>query len=259
MSGATPAPSLRVHFNAAPGHGLVGRLDAPAGGPRGWAVLAHCFTCGKDLKSLGVIARALAAHGITALRFDFTGVGESGGEFAATTLTSHLDDLLAAAAFVEGRVGGPGLLFGHSLGGVVALLAAHRLPAVRAVATLACPSDTGHFRATLLRRIPELSTSGEGEIALGGGRYRVRRALLDDLAAHRLDDVVAGLARPLLVLHSPADATVDIAEGERLFAFANQPKSFVAIDGADHLLLAEGRAAAFVGELLATWAGRYLQ
>ena len=254
-----PRPSERVRFTGGLGVELAGRIDGAGESPQAWAVLAHCFTCGKDLKSLGIIAQALAGHGVATLRFDFTGVGESGGDFGATTLSSHIDDLLAGTALMRDRFGGPGLLFGHSLGGAVALLAASRVPAVRAVATLAAPSDTTHFRDTLLRRIPDLATRGEGSIALGGSRFRITRRLLDDLAAHRIDEAVEVLGRPLLVLHSPADRTVAVAEGEALFARARQPKSFVCLDGADHLLLARDGDARRAGEILATWAAPYLR
>lgn len=258
MSEAASPPSERVRFAGPAGQSLAGRIDLPDGPVRGWAVLAHCFTCGKDLRSLGQIAQALARAYLAALRFDFTGVGESGGDFGATTLTSHIDDVLAAVALMRGRFGGSGLLFGHSLGGAVALLAALRLPEVRAVATLAAPSDTTHFRDTLLRRVPGLATRGEGEIELGGGRFRITRRLLDDLAAYRVDEAVSSLGRPLLVMHSPTDRTVAVAEGEALFARARQPKSFISLDGADHLLLARPGDARHAGEILAAWAGPYM-
>jgi alpha/beta superfamily hydrolase len=258
VSDDTPPAGRHVRFAGASGARLAARLDLPAGEPRAWVLFAHCFTCGKDLRSVGRIGRALAERGIAVMRFDFTGIGQSEGDFADTTFSSNVADLEAAVDFMRAELAAPRLLVGHSLGGAAVLAVAARVPEVAAVATIAAPANTDQFRARLLRRVPELESRGEGEISLGGGRYRIRRELLDDLAEQRLDEVLDHLDKPLLVLHSPADATVDITQGERLFARARQPKSFVALDGADHLLLDNPADAAFVGELLATWAGRYL-
>jgi len=248
-----PAASEHVRFPGALGATLAGRVDRPDGEPAAWALFAHCFTCGKDIRSLGRLARTLAGHGVGVLRFDFTGIGASEGEFAGTTFSSNLDDLVAAADFMRRTLAAPALLLGHSLGGAAALAAARRIPEARAVAVIAAPADTSRFRENLARRFPELATTGEAELDLGSGRYRISRALLDDLARHDLEADAASLGRPLLVFHSPDDRTVPVVEGERLFAAAIQPKAFLALPGADHLLLAREDDARFVGDTLAAW------
>ncbi len=250
--------SEHLRFPGAFGDTLAARLDRPGGEARAYALFAHCFTCGKDLRTLGRISAALVDRGIAVLRFDFTGIGESAGDFSRTNFSSNLDDLRAAAAFMRAELEAPSLLLGHSLGGAAVIAVARDIPEVVAVATLAAPADTRRFRTRLTRSVPELESRGEGELSLGGGRFRIRRQLLDDLDAYAMERHVTELGRPLLVFHSTADTTVDIDQGLRLFALARQPKSFVALDGADHLLLADERDAPYVGAVLAAWADRYL-
>lgn len=246
-------------FPGAHGGTLAARLESPDTDPTAYALFAHCFTCSKDLKAAGWISRALVERGIAVLRFDFTGVGESEGDFAATDFSSNLDDLVAAADFLRREREAPKLLVGHSLGGTAVLAAADRIPEVEAVATIGAPSDTGHLRDVLVRLSPELEARGEAEVDLGGGHpFRIRRQLLEDLAEDHLQGVLSRLRRPLLLFHSPVDNVVGIEHAKRIFEAAKHPKSFVSLGMADHLLSRE-KDARYVGEVLAAWAGRYLE
>ncbi len=247
----------RVTFTGSLGHALVGRLDRPPGVPRAWVLMAHCFTCGKDLKGMNWIARELVDRRIAVLRFDFTGLGESAGDFADTSLSSNVADLVAAADWLRAAQRAPDLLVGHSLGGTAALVAAARIPEVRAVVTIAAPADTGHMRAFLTRQAPALAPEATAEVDVMGRAVRIRGRMIADLDHHDVAGAIASLGRPLLVLHSPADTVVEIAEARRIFEAARHPKSFVALDGADHLLVEREADARFVAELLAAWAGRY--
>jgi putative redox protein len=250
--------TLRLHFEGAFGDRLAARVEMPIGTPTACALFAHCFTCGKDLKAAVRISRALAERGIAVFRFDFTGLGESEGDFADTNFSSNLEDLLAAAELMRGEWGGAQILIGHSLGGAAALAAARRIPEVKAVATLGAPSDTEHLRDTLVKMAPELESEGEAEVRLGGRSVRVRRQLLEDLEEQRMMASVHNLERPLLIFHSPVDEVVGIDHAQRIYQAARHPKSFVSLDGADHLLLAREDDSRFVAGVLAAWAARYV-
>ncbi len=249
----------RVHFEGANGDRLAARLEHPAGPPVAGALFAHCFTCSKDFKAVVRISRALAERGIAVLRFDFTGLGESEGDFADTTFSSNLEDLVAAARFMEGRYGGVEILIGHSLGGAAVLAVARRIESARAVATIGAPSDTGHLSETILRQAPELASQEQAEVNIAGRSFRIRRQLIDDLNEHTLRECIAELGRPLLILHSPVDEVVGIGHARRIYEAARHPKSLVALDGADHLLLEREEDSRFVAGLLALWAGRYVE
>jgi putative redox protein len=250
--------TLRLHFEGAFGDRLAARVAMPIGTPTACALFAHCFTCGKDLKAAVRISRALAERGIAVFRFDFTGLGESEGDFADTNFSSNREDLLAAAELMRGEWGGAQILIGHSLGGAAALAAARRIPEVKAVATLGAPSDTEHLRDTLVKMAPELESEGEAEVRLGGRSVRVRRQLLEDLEEQRMMASVHNLERPLLIFHSPVDEVVGIDHAQRIYQAARHPKSFVSLDGADHLLLAREDDSRFVAGVLAAWAARYV-
>ena len=252
------ASKKRVRFPGAVGAELAGRLELPHLEPRGMVLLAHCFSCSKDAKALVRIAGALVDEGFAIFRFDFTGVGESAGEFADTNFTTNVDDLVAAADYLRREFRAPDLLVGHSLGGAAVLAGAKRIPEARAVATLAAPSDTRHLEHTLLHSAPELAKEGEAELNLLGRPVRLRKQLLEDLAGTDLATAIKELDLPLLILHSPTDEIVSIDHAGRIYQAARHPKSFFAIDGADHLLLENKRDAEFVGRLLATWASLYL-
>ena len=246
----------RITFRGSLGDRLSARLDLPDGEPRAYALFAHCFTCSKDLRAAREISRALAAGGFGVLRFDFTGLGESEGDFAESDFSSNVSDLVAAADFLRAEREAPRLLVGHSLGGAAVIVAAARVSEVRAVATIGAPSEAAHVRETLLRENPDLEGSDEAEVELAGRRFRIRRELLEDLERQNVEAAVAGLDRPLLLLHAPEDEIVGIEHAERLLAAARQPKSLVALDGADHLLTRE-RDARRAGAVLAAWAGPY--
>ncbi len=253
--------SQRVTFPGAFGHRLAARLDfseqAP-GAPQTYALFAHCFTCSKDLKATARISRALVERGIAVLRFDFTGLGESDGDFADTNFSSNLEDLLAAVDFMRRDYQAPELLIGHSLGGAAVLATAGRLPETVAVATLGAPSDTQHLGEGILRSAPELEAAEEAEVVLAGRPFRIRRQLIDDLREQSVLAAVRGLDKPLLILHSPVDEVVDIDHARRIYQAAKHPKSFVSLDTADHLLLKDPADTRYVAEVLAAWAGRYL-
>ncbi len=236
---------------------LSGRLEKPAGEPQACALFAHCFTCGKDLKAAVRISQELARRDIAVLRFDFTGLGESSGDFADTNFSSNLEDILAAAYFLRLRGQAPSFLIGHSLGGTAVLAAAGRLPEVKAVASLAAPADTQHLAASLESLAPGLQERGEAEIRLAGKTLRVRKQLLEDLNAHQMTEHLRDLNRPLMIMHSPSDQVVSIDHARRLYQAARHPKSFVALDQADHLL-SNPADAQFVAAILATWTHRYI-
>lgn len=250
--------SRRVRFAGGAGHALAGQLELPGAEARGWALFAPCFTCIKDTKAVAHISRTLAEHGIGTLRFDFTGLGESGGDFAETTFSTQLQDLEAAADYLKGEAGAAGLLVGMSLGGAAALAGASRLPEVRAVATVNSPSDTAHLSDLLLERAPALAHHETAEVTLLGRTTRIGRAMVEDLRRHDIEAAAAGLGRALLIFHAPGDQVVGAAAAERLFRAARHPKSFVAVDGSDHLLLSGRDDPRFVGEVMAAWATRYL-
>jgi putative redox protein len=248
-----------LRFPGAHGADLAARLESPDVDPTAHALFAHCFTCSKDLKAAGWISRALVERGIAVLRFDFTGLGESEGDFAGTDFSGNVEDLVAAADFLRSLGAAPRLLVGHSLGGAAVLAAAERIPETAAVATIAAPSDTRHLRDKLVRLAPELEEQGEAEVDLGGERpFPIRRQLLDDLAEDHLKEALHRLHKPLLLFHSPVDNVVGVEHAHRLFDAVKHPKSFISLGLADHLLTDE-RDARHVGETLAAWAGRYLE
>ena len=249
----------QLRFQGPAGNDLAGHLDLPVGEPSAVALFAHCFTCGKDLKATARISRALARRGIATLRFDFTGLGESGGDHAASTFAANVEDLVAAADFLRRELMAPALLVGHSLGGAAVLAAAHRVPESVAVVTIGAPASTDHLRELLVRRAPQLAAGAETvEVDLGGRAVRVGRALLDDLASTRLDERIAELGRALLVMHSPVDLVVGIDHARRIFEAARHPKSFVALPEADHLLLRDPADSEYVAAVLCAWSSRFV-
>jgi putative redox protein len=250
--------SQPFEFEGSRGYRLAGRLECPEGTARAWALLAHCFTCGKDHVAASRVARTLAAHGIGVLRFDFAGLGASGGSFADGTFAADVDDLVAAAGAMEAAGHAPTLLVGHSLGGAAVLAAAGAMPGIRAVATIAAPFDAAHvlhlIDAPSLQRI---ETEGEAEVRLAGRPFIVRKSFVDDLRRHDQGARIAALHRPLLVMHAPGDTTVGIDNANRIFLAARHPKSFVSLDSADHLLTRRPDAE-YAAAVIVAWASRYL-
>lgn len=251
-------PQERFDFPNPAGQRLAALLELPAGPPRAYALFAHCFTCGKNNLAATRIARTLAAHGIACLRFDFTGLGASEGDFANTHFSSNVDDLLAAAAHLEKTRAAPTILIGHSLGGAAVLAAAGALPSVRAVVTIAAPADPGHVTGLFRQRLDEIRDKGEIDVQLAGRTFTITRAFVDDVAEQRLAEKIATLRKALLVMHAPGDRTVGIDNASRIFAAAKHPKSFVSLDDADHLL-GRGIDAAYAANVIAAWAERYVE
>jgi uncharacterized OsmC-like protein/pimeloyl-ACP methyl ester carboxylesterase len=227
------------------------------GVPHAYALFAHCFTCGKDILAARRIAERLAENGIAVLRFDFTGLGSSEGEFANTQFSSNVDDLVAAADHLRETHTAPAILIGHSLGGAAVLAAARRVRDARAVVTIAAPYDPGHVLGLFKDRVDEIRARGEGEVTLAGRPFRIRREFLDDISERRLNDNIASLRKALLVFHSPTDETVGIENASQIFTAARHPKSFVSLAGADHLL-GHKSDAVYVANVVAAWAQRYL-
>jgi len=249
-----PPNTKRVEFTNQTGHVLSARLDLPEGGKVGYAIFAHCFTCSKDLKPIRRIGERLASKGIAVLRFDFTGLGESEGEFAETDFSSNVEDLVSAADYLRERYEAPKLLIGHSLGGTAVLVAATRIEEVEAVATIAAPSDTEHLRGVLAQHAPELEHRETAEVFFGGHRVKIHRDLLEDLSEQNIHEKLARFRKPLMIFHSPTDNVVDVEHARRLFEAAMHPKNFISLDGADHLLLNDPKHADFVGLTIANWA-----
>ncbi len=250
-------PAQRFDFPNAHGERLAALLDLPEAPPRAYALFAHCFTCGKDVLAASRIAQGLTRLGIAVLRFDFTGLGASDGEFANTNFSSNVADLIAAADHLRRTHAAPQLLIGHSLGGAAVLAAAGDIAEVRAVATIGAPSDPGHITHLFRDRLADIAARGEVEVVLAGRPFRVQRQFLEDVAGQKLSERIAHLRRALLVLHAPTDDTVGLENASAIFGAARHPKSFVSLDDADHLLR-RPRDAAYAANVIAAWVERYL-
>jgi uncharacterized OsmC-like protein/alpha-beta hydrolase superfamily lysophospholipase len=247
----------RFQFTGSEGQQLAATLDLPEREPLAYALFAHCFTCGKDALAAKRIAVALAAKGIAVLRFDFTGLGSSEGDFANSTFSSNVADLVRAADHLCETRKAPAILIGHSLGGAAILAAAGQILDAKAVVTIAAPSDPAHVTGLFADRIEHIRTHGEGKVSLAGRPFRIKREFLDDIAEHGLMAHVAKLHKALLVMHAPTDDTVGIDNATRIFVTAKHPKSFVSLADADHLLTNKNDAA-YVADVIAAWATRYL-
>ena len=247
----------RITFESSTGSRLAARLDMPEGPHLATALFAHCFTCSKDIPAARRIAARLSGMGIAVLRFDFTGLGHSEGEFENTSFSSNVGDLVAAARYLDERGMAPGLLIGHSLGGAAVLRAAGRIPAVKAVVTLGAPFDPKHVTRNFAESLPAIARDGVAEVNLGGRPFRISRAFLEEIEAENLAPAIAGLKRALLVMHAPLDQTVGIENAAEIYAAARHPKSFVTLDDADHLIT-DPSDAEYAAEVISVWAGRYL-
>ena len=251
-------PHERFQFSGSGGHKLAATLDLPDGEPVAYALFAHCFTCGKDVLAARRIAAGLTRRGIAVLRFDFTGLGASEGEFANSTFSSNVADLVLAADHLRQMRKAPALLIGHSLGGAAVLAAAARIPEAEAVVTIAAPSDPAHVTHLFADHVADIRAQGTVEVSLAGRPFPISRQFLDDIAEHNLTEQIANLRKALLVLHSPTDDIVGIDNATRIFVAAKHPKSFISLTGADHLL-SERRDTGYVAEVIASWAQRYLE
>ncbi len=247
----------RITFTGHGGDELAARLDLPDGPHLATALFAHCFTCSKDIAAARRIAGRLAGMGIAVLRFDFTGLGHSQGEFANTSFSSNVQDLVAAAQYLQGRGMAPGLLIGHSLGGAAVLRAAGSMESVKAVVTIGAPFDPEHVTHNFGDALEKICAEGEADVMLGGRAVTIGRDFVDDVSAENLGPAIRNLKRALLVMHAPLDSTVGIENATRIFLAARHPKSFVTLDDADHLI-SRPEDAEYAAEVIASWASRYL-
>lgn len=251
-------PIERLRFENDRGLELAARLDLPVDGqPGAYALFAHCFTCTKNLKAISHISRALNQAGFGVLRFDFTGLGESEGDFADTNFSSNVADLVAAAQHLDAHFQAPKLLVGHSLGGAAVLQAAAKIPAVQAVATIGAPCDPAHVTHLLAESRGEIESRGEATVTLAGRQFKIKKQFLDDLEQTRMTETIRQLKCALLVCHSPVDQVVGIENAAHIFQAAKHPKSFISLDHADHLLSNEA-AAFYAGAMIAAWSQRYV-
>jgi uncharacterized OsmC-like protein/fermentation-respiration switch protein FrsA (DUF1100 family) len=248
---------IRVTFKGSAGTELAARLDLPAGPVRGFALFAHCFTCTKDILAAKRIASGLAAAGVGVLRFDFTGLGSSEGEFANTNFSSNVEDLVHAAAYLRANFVGPHLLIGHSLGGTAVLAAAAEIPEAKAVVTIGAPADVAHVLNQFGSSLDEIRQRGEARVTLAGRQFTIRRTFIEDAEGQRLTSRIATLGKALLVMHAPLDAVVGIDNASKIFLAAKHPKSFVSLDDADHLL-SDASIAAYAARVIVAWASKYL-
>jgi uncharacterized OsmC-like protein/fermentation-respiration switch protein FrsA (DUF1100 family) len=251
-------PTERFQFTGEGGHQLAAALDLPEQEPLAYALFAHCFTCGKDVLAAKRIATALAAKGIAVLRFDFTGIGSSEGDFANSTFSSNVADLVGAAAHLRETGKAPTLLIGHSLGGAAILAAAGQIAEAKAVVTIAAPSDPAHVTGLFKEQIEDIRKQGKVEVSLAGRPFTITREFLDDIAEHGLMARVTTMRKAILVMHAPTDDTVSIDNATRIFLSAKHPKSFVSLAGADHLL-SQRRDSDYVADVIAAWASRYIE
>ena len=254
----TMANVTRTTFAGSTGHELAARLDLPADGPpKAFALFAHCFTCSKDVLAAKRIAAGLAAAGVGVLRFDFTGLGSSEGEFANTNFSSNVEDLVAAAQYLRDTHRAPAILIGHSLGGAAVLAAAGAIPEVRAVVTIGAPADVAHILHQFGSSLDEVRANGEARVTLAGRAFDIKQSFVEDALMHRLEAHIGALGKALLVMHAPRDTIVGIENAQQIFQAAKHPKSFVSLDDADHLLTSPA-SAAYAARVIVAWASIYL-
>lgn len=248
----------KITFQNKEGQNLVGRLELPVDQqPHNYAIFAHCFTCNKNLSAVRNIGKALTAKGFGVLRFDFTGLGESEGDFEDTNFSGNVEDLIAAADYLEKNYQAPTLLVGHSLGGAAVIFAATKIDSVKAIATIGAPSNPNHVQHLFKSGLEEIEATGKAVVNLSGRDFTIKKQFLDDLESKSLPEIAKSLGKALLVMHSPQDATVGIKNAEEIYVSARHPKSFVSLDGADHLLMNK-KDSVYAGEVIAGWAQRYV-
>lgn len=252
------AQPIKMTFEGASGALLSARLDLPAGPAKAFALFAHCFTCSKDIIAARTISTALTSHGIGVLRFDFTGLGGSGGDFGSTNFSMNIADLKRAADVMRQSYTAPSLLIGHSLGGAAVLAAAADIPEVKAVATIGAPSNVSHVTGSFAHKLSEIDKKGEAIVSLGHRPFRIEKQFIDDLKSHDFKTTVGRLNAALLVMHAPTDDIVSIDHASALFLAAKRARSFVSLDGAAHLL-SNKKDGAYAAQVIAAWAGRYIE
>ena len=248
----------KIEFQNGDGQTLVGRLELPIDRhPHNFAIFAHCFTCNKNLAAVKNISRSLTANGFGVLRFDFTGLGESEGDFGDTNFSGNVEDLVAAAEYLGENHQAPTLLIGHSLGGAAVLFAAAEISSVKAVATIGAPSNPVHVKHLFKSDLEEIESSGKAKVNLSGRDFTIKKQFLDDLESKSLPETAKQLRKALLIMHSPQDNTVEIKNAEEIYVAARHPKSFVSLDGADHLLMNK-KDSIYAGDIISGWAKRYV-
>lgn len=250
--------SQKISFTNSKGEKLAARLELPIDQkPHSYALFAHCFTCNKNLTAVRNIARALNQNGVAVVRFDFTGLGESEGDFEDTNFSSNIDDLVAAAQHMQNEYQAPKIIIGHSLGGAASVFAASKIESIEAVVTIGAPSDPSHVSHLLNSKIGEIQESGIASVSIGGRDFTVKKQFLEDIESKNMARILKELRKPLLVMHSPQDTTVGINNAAEIYQAAHHPKSFVSLDGADHLLTNK-EDSVYVGNLIASWVQRYI-
>lgn len=248
--------SQKISFRGAHGDELAAYLDLPKNNVRSYALFAHCFTCSKNLKPVKNISQRLNERGIGVFRFDFTGLGESEGDFSNTNFSSNIDDLLAASDYLKENYNTPEILIGHSLGGAAVLQMASQVKKSKAVVTIAAPSSPEHVKKNFGARLEEIKEKGEATVTLAGRDFKIKKQFLDDLEETKMDENIRNLNRALMIFHSPVDETVGIDNAAHIYQMAKHPKSFVSLDDADHLLMKE-EDSTYVADIVASWAKRY--
>ncbi|WP_165957979.1 alpha/beta hydrolase family protein [Segetibacter sp. 3557_3] len=248
----------KVRFSNKEGHDLSARITLPdKTGPFVFAIIAHCFTCNKDFNCVRNISKSLALAGFGILSLDYTGLGKSDGNFSESNFSTNVNDLLSAAVYLLENYTSPALIIGHSFGGPAAIYAASQIPSIKAVVTIAAPSEVDHVTHLIKDKIEEINAHGEAAVSVGGNRVMIEKQFLDDIARHNLPDAIKELGKAILIMHSPHDSTVSISNAEQIYTAAKHPKSFVSLDNADHLLSSK-KDACYTGDLIAVWARRYI-
>ena len=249
----------KINFTNAEGQQLVGRLELPVNQhPHNFVIFAHCFTCNKNLSAVKNITRELTSNGFGVLRFDFTGLGESEGDFENTNFSGNVDDLISASNYLKENHTAPTLLIGHSLGGAAVIFAASKIDSVKAVATIGAPSNPKHVEHLIQNSVEEIKATGKANVSIGGRPFTIKKQFLDDIETKSLPDVAKNLRKALLVMHSPQDTTVGIENAEEIYVAARHPKSFITLDDADHLLT-NVKDAEYTSDLIAAWVQRYIK
>ena len=253
-----PRKSQRVTFPNGRGQSLTGIIEWPEDEPACFAIYSHCFTCTKDLKASVRVSRRLAENGIAVLRYDFTGLADSEGDFSDTNFTTNCLDLKSAAEFLEREFQGPKLLVGHSLGGTATVVVANEIPTAKAVVTIASPSSTERLAGFLAESAPTIASEGSGVVNIGGFDFALKKQILDDLRSYNIPANVAELKLPMLIFHSPQDKTLPYSWGLKMFDSVTSPKSFITLDNSDHLLVRNPKDIRFVSDMISSWASRYI-
>ncbi len=252
-------PAEKIIFKGAHGFDLAAKLETPAEKIRSYALFAHCFTCGKDLNAINRVSQALNEEGIALFRFDFTGLGKSKGDFANTNFSSNVEDLIAAYQYMSKNLQAPDIMIGHSLGGAATIVAASKLKKVKAVATIGAPSNATNVLKQFGCSLDKINEEGEAQVKLAGRPFKIKKQFIDDANEQKISENIANLKKPLLVMHSPIDETVPLEHARKIYEAAKHPKSFVALDKADHLLMKNPRDGEYVAKLLAAWSSQYIK